>query len=71
MNDLSKCAIHTMTTKHWNLPTACEKYSAVGVRGVGVWRQWLEGRPLAESRGLLDAHGMTAASPGAWARGST
>ncbi len=62
MNDLSGCAIHTITTKHWDLPSACAKYSDSGVKGVGVWRQWLEGRNLAESRRILDGNGMTAVS---------
>lgn len=62
MNDLSQCAIHTMTTKSWDLPTSCQKYSAAGVKGVGVWRQWLEGRSLNESKRILDEHGMTAVS---------
>lgn len=62
MDNLSRLAIHTMTTKPWDLPTACAKYAAAGVPGVGVWRQWLEGRPLDESRKLLDDHGLTAVS---------
>ena len=62
MDDLSRLAIHTMTTKPWDLPTACANYSAAGVPGVGVWRQWLEGRPLAESRRLLDDNGLRAVS---------
>lgn len=62
MEDLSRCAIHTITLKSWDLRTACEKFSAVGVKGIGVWRQWLEGRPLAESRKILDDNGMTAVS---------
>ncbi len=62
MNDLSRLAIHTMTTKPWDLPTACAKYAAAGVPGVGLWRQWLEGRPLAESRKMLDDHGLKAVS---------
>jgi len=62
MDDLSRCAIHTITTKPWDLPTACAKYSAAGVRGAGVWRPWLEGRPLAESKQILDDHGIAAAS---------
>jgi len=62
MNDLSRLAIHTMTTKPWDLPTACAKYAAAGVPGVGLWRQWLEGRSLAESRKLLDGHGLKAVS---------
>lgn len=62
MNDLSRLAIHTMTTKPWDLPTACAKYAAAGVPGVGLWRQWLDGRPLAESKKMLDDHGLKAVS---------
>lgn len=62
MENLDRLAIHTMTTKPWDLPTACAKYAAAGVPGVGVWRQWLEGRPLAESRTILDDHGLKATS---------
>jgi sugar phosphate isomerase/epimerase len=62
VNDLDRLAIHTMTTKPWDLPTACAKYSAAGVPGVGLWRQWLEGRPLAESKEMLDDHGLKVVS---------
>ena len=65
METPDRLAIHTMTTKPWDLPTAVAKYSAAGVRGVrgvGLWRQWLDGRPLAESRALLDDHGLKAVS---------
>ena len=59
---MTRLAIHTITTKAWDLPTACAKYAAAGVPGVGLWRQWLEGRPLKESRALLDDHGLRAVS---------
>jgi sugar phosphate isomerase/epimerase len=59
---MSRLAIHTITTKQWDLPTAVGKYSAAGVTGVGVWRQWLEGRSLEESRSLLGGHGLAAVS---------
>lgn len=59
---MHRLAIHTMTTKPWDLPTAVAKYSAAGVRGVGLWRQWLDGRPLTASRALLGDHGLTAVS---------
>jgi len=62
MEDLQRLAIHTMTTKPWDLPTAVAKYADAGVRGVGLWRQWLEGRSLAESRALMDDHGLKAVS---------
>jgi len=62
MDPYGKLAIHTVTTKAWDLPTALAKYAAAGVRGAGVWRPWLEGRPLAESKRLLDDCGVTAVS---------
>lgn len=62
MQNLDRLAIHTMTTKPWDLPTACAKYSAAGVPGVGLWRQWLEGRPLSESKRMLDDYGLKAVS---------
>lgn len=62
MDSLEKCAIHTITTKSWDLPTACARFAQAGVPGVGVWRQWLEGRPLAESKRLFDDHGLTPVS---------
>jgi sugar phosphate isomerase/epimerase len=62
METLDRLAIHTMTTKPWDLPMACAKYSARGVTGVGLWRQWLDGRPLAASKTMLDDHGLTPVS---------
>lgn len=58
MENLSRLAIHTMTTKPWDLPTACAKYQNSGVSGIGLWRQWLEGRSLAESKQIMDDHGI-------------
>lgn len=62
MENLDRLAIHTMTTKPWDLPTAAKKYSEAGVPGVGLWRQWLDGRSLAESKAILDDHGLTPVS---------
>lgn len=62
MQNLDRLAIHTMTTKLWDLPTACSKYSNAGAPGIGLWRQWLASRPLQESRRILDDHGLKAVS---------
>ncbi|MBB5351711.1 sugar phosphate isomerase/epimerase [Haloferula luteola] len=59
---MQRLAIHTITTKSWDLPTAAAKYQAAGVGGAGIWRPWLEGRPLTESRRILDDHGIQAVS---------
>ncbi|MBN1543207.1 sugar phosphate isomerase/epimerase [candidate division KSB1 bacterium] len=51
-----------MTTKPWPLETAVDKYAAAGVRGITVWRQWLEGRPLEKSRSLIADAGLAVVS---------
>lgn len=56
INDISKLCVHTITTKHWPLEQAIEKYVARGIKGVSVWRQWLDEKgPDASGRLLKDA----------------
>jgi len=33
-----------MTTKPWSIETAIARYAAAGVKGITVWRQWLDGK---------------------------
>jgi sugar phosphate isomerase/epimerase len=40
--DLSRCAIHTQTTKAWSLAQCIDGYSRAGIRGISVWRDVLE-----------------------------
>lgn len=47
-SDLSKLCVHTITTKPWPIEVAMDKYAEAGVGGVTVWRQWLEGRDIAQ-----------------------
>ncbi|HEY8965703.1 MAG TPA: hypothetical protein VIM58_04620, partial [Candidatus Methylacidiphilales bacterium] len=44
IKDLSRLAIHTITTKAWTLEECVENFSGAGVKGITVWRQALEGR---------------------------
>lgn len=44
LKDFSRLCLHTITTKPWDIETAINKYAAAGVKGVTVWRQWLEDR---------------------------
>ena len=56
VSDLSRLAIHTITTKPWDLDTAIARYAAAGVRGITVWRDALEGRDVAAAgRRIRDA----------------
>lgn len=58
IKDLSKLCIHTITTKSWSLEEAGEKYEEAGVKGVSVWRQYLEGRNIAQAGDRLRIHGL-------------
>ena len=61
-SDLSRLAIHTITTKPWGLETAIAKYAAAGVQGITVWRDALEGYDIrAAGRRIRDA-GLTVVS---------
>ena len=62
ITDLSRLALHTITTKPWGLDTAIGKYAAAGVRGITVWRDALEGADIhAAGRRIRDA-GLTVVS---------
>ena len=62
ISDLSKLCIHTITTKHWSLEEAVEKYSKKGIKGISVWRQWLEANGPETSGRLLREAGMQVVS---------
>lgn len=62
ITDLSKLCLHTITTKPWDLATAVQKYSARGIRGISVWRQWLEQLGPEKSAQILHDGGMEVVS---------
>lgn len=58
ISDLSKLCIHTITTKHWSIEEAAEKYNRAGVKGISVWRQYLDGRNIAGTGEMLRAYDL-------------
>ena len=44
LSDTSKLCVHTITTQPWPIEKAIEEYSRIGISGITVWRQALEGR---------------------------
>ena len=58
----SRLCIHTITTKPWDIETSVKKYAAAGVKGITVWRQWLEGRDLRQTRKMIDNEGLEVVS---------
>jgi sugar phosphate isomerase/epimerase len=62
IKDLSKLCIHTITTKPWPLKTAVEKYSALGIHGITVWRQAIDEITTIEAKKMLDDAGIEVVS---------
>ncbi len=60
--DLSQLCIHTITTKPWSIEEAAKNFSAMGVKGITVWREALEGQKIRETRQLLVDHGLSIVS---------
>ena len=62
LTDFSRLCLHTITTKPWSIEEATDRYAAAGVKGVTVWRQWLEGRDIAKVGASLRAAGLEVVS---------
>jgi sugar phosphate isomerase/epimerase len=62
IKDLSKCAIHTITTKPWAIETSIEQYAKAGVGGITVWRDALKGRDIVQTRKRIKDAGLETAA---------
>ena len=60
--DLSRLCIHTITTKSWQIEEAAKNFSAVGVKGITVWRDALERRDIKQTGKMLRDHDLTIVS---------
>lgn len=58
LTDLSRCAIHTFSTKPWSLAEACAAYAAAGVPAITVWRQHLPDGDAARAAQMVRDHGL-------------
>jgi sugar phosphate isomerase/epimerase len=52
-------ALHTFTTRPWNIHECIAHYAKAGVSGISIWRETIEGSDLAEVRRQLDSSGLT------------
>ncbi len=62
ITDLSRLCIHTVTTKPWPIETAAEHYARVGVSGISVWSDALEGRSAGQTGQMLREQGLKVVS---------
>jgi sugar phosphate isomerase/epimerase len=58
IKDLSKCAVHTITTKPLAIETSIEQYAATGFGGITVWRDALKGRDLNKVKQQISDAGL-------------
>ncbi len=62
MADISKLCIHTITTKSWPVEVAAERYAAAGVKGISVWRQYLQDRSITGTGEMIRSYGLSIVS---------
>jgi len=62
ITDLSKLCIHTISTKPWSIEDAAKNYSAMGVKGITVWRDALIGRNITHTGEMLRQHDLSVVS---------
>ena len=60
--DISKLCIHTITTRDWAIETAVEKYLERGIKGISVWRNYIESKDLQKTRSLFEDNQMRVVS---------
>lgn len=53
LSDLSRCCIHTITTKPWPIEEAAQHFAKVGIGGITVWRDALSGRDIKQTGQFL------------------
>jgi sugar phosphate isomerase/epimerase len=58
IKDLNRLCIHTITTKSWSIEEAAENYNRVGVKGISVWRQYLENRDIVKTGEMLRSYDL-------------
>lgn len=58
LTDLSRIAIHTMTNRPLGLAECIRAYQHAGIRGMSVWRNVLDGLPLAEAGRMVRDSGL-------------
>jgi len=62
LKDPDKLCIHTITTRPLAFEVACEKYAALGVKGISIWKDAVEDMAPDKVRGILKANDLTPVS---------
>lgn len=60
--DYQNLALHTMTNKPWSITECVEAYARLGIGGISIWRETVEGEDLCEVRKMVKDAGLTGIS---------
>jgi sugar phosphate isomerase/epimerase len=59
MPDYSQLALHTFTTKPWNISECIENYARRGIGGISIWKETVAGEDLKNVRRQVSDAGLT------------
>ncbi|MFO7670307.1 MAG: sugar phosphate isomerase/epimerase family protein [Bacteroidales bacterium] len=62
IKNLENLCIHTITTKPLKFGVACEKYAALGIKGISIWRDAVDGLDHRSVVSCLKEHNLTPVS---------
>ena len=62
LTDLSRCCVHTITTKPWALAQSAAAFAAAGVKGITVWRDAIADLGPRKAGELIRGHGLSIVS---------
>lgn len=62
IKDLNKLCVHTITTKPLEFEDACSKYASIGVKGISIWRDAVEGIDTKIVKSCLKKNDLTPVS---------
>jgi sugar phosphate isomerase/epimerase len=58
LTDLSRVAVHTITTKRLSIESCCERYAALGFGGISVWDNHVDEAGASKVRARIEGAGL-------------
>lgn len=62
MENLERLALHSITTKPWDLSTAIDRYAEAGVRGISIWKEAYQSMGAKRAGQIARAAGLSVVS---------
>ncbi|MES2310636.1 MAG: sugar phosphate isomerase/epimerase family protein [Verrucomicrobiota bacterium] len=62
LQNFDKCCVHSITLKRWSIEEQIDRLVEVGVKGITLWRQSVEGKNYSEIQNRIRQAGLTTVS---------